>query len=210
MQVQGFYPDTDGLFDTFTDNKEENVGFVERMDLFSKMQPIKDKPDEERVWSDKSVYLCGPLPTDFNATNAPIINGVALRLEFVVATDDFVLKSSEDTDAAKGARIILEDVAILCPVGEMNDVPSANLIKRLQREAVIFQFRRRYDEALLKPGAPCLFTFFFSAYLEWSCPSVSRRIRSNSSWILYIQRGLCRAEFASVLCWRKPLEAIES
>lgn len=142
MQLQGFYSDTDEMFDKFTDNDSENYGFVERMDMFSEKKDVEGKTEKERVWKEGATTLIGPLPTDFNATNCGIVMGVAVRLEFVVANPEFVLKGNQG--AAANARFILEDVAILCPIGEMQDVPSASLVKRLQHEAIIFQFRRRY------------------------------------------------------------------
>lgn len=54
MQIQGFYPDIDNMFERFTDNETENTGFVDRMNLFSKKETKAGVT--ERVWSDKPVF----------------------------------------------------------------------------------------------------------------------------------------------------------
>lgn len=141
MQVQGFYPDTDGQFESFVDEDNVNVGYVERMNLFSKKEKVGE--EVERVWSKESVYLCGHLPTDLNSACAPIVNGVNVRIEMVVQNNEWVFCSKDTSETVKNARFILEEVLIHCPIPEMNDIPATNLIKRLQTEKIIFQFRRR-------------------------------------------------------------------
>ena len=114
-------------------------GFQTREGLFSKLVTSKaSTPVTKRVWSNKSVYFCGALPTDFNSSSSPIINGVQIRVEFTLSNNNFLLQTSYPN-----AKFELEEVIISVPCAEVSDELALSIQKHLEKEPAVVQFRRR-------------------------------------------------------------------
>jgi hypothetical protein len=92
----------------------------------------------KRVWNTTSTYLVGGLPTDFNSTANPILNGIAIRIEFTLCSNNFLLQT-EYTNA----KFELEEVMISIPCAELSDELALSIQHRIKKEPAIIQFRRR-------------------------------------------------------------------
>ena len=95
-------------------------------------------PVTKRVWNNNSVYFCGALPTDFNSSSAPILNGISVRIELTLSNNSFLLQTTYP-----GAKYELEDVIISIPCAEITDELALSIQHRLEKEPAIYQFRRR-------------------------------------------------------------------
>jgi hypothetical protein len=118
-------------------NRDPYRGFQARENWFSKTVTNTAKVST-RVWSPNSVYFVGGLPTDFNSTSNPIINGISVRIQFTLSSNNFLLQSEYGA-----AKFELEEAMISIPCAEISDELSMSIEARIKREPSVIQFRRR-------------------------------------------------------------------
>jgi hypothetical protein len=126
-----------------------------------------------RIWSDKGAFFFGALPTDFNSTACPLLNGVSVKFVFTLTPQNIFLLTQE---ANEDVKFVLTYAAIHIPVGELSDEMALRINHRLKSEPALINYRRRQvlpftipansklfvsDSLFVETAKPCRVIFAF-------------------------------------------------
>ena len=140
LQAQGYYEDSAGK----TGNgwrkmiEDHDQGWFRRRGLFGVFrQSGGSEGTDIFIYDGRSADVVSDLCTDFKAQNAPLLNGVAIRLELLRNAPGFCIQSNYDKKAEglnKGIRLVIERATLVVPVRTMAPSLSANLEKLLSQK----------------------------------------------------------------------------
>lgn len=141
--TMGYAEDTPNQMDDITG---KNHGFNRRLGVTcSDLNMTMFRP---KSWSyDKSGgQLSGKLVTDFTNSRGLIPNGVTVRYDFTINSDDIILMGAEnDTDTKNGAfdfGVVLTDFELMVPTATLPDDPANQMARHLKEKPFLVQTTR--------------------------------------------------------------------
>ena len=133
LQAMGWYGDKSQYFDS----KSMNTGFTARMDQFSTVKKVGTPAVDKRIWSADSQYFIGPLFSDLDSLPG-VYNGVKVKMELRKAKAPFYLFGTH-----ANTIFSIEEAILHVPVAILHDRLANDIERRLSRDNMKLNFRRR-------------------------------------------------------------------